>query len=217
MKLAPNKNEKIHIAIVDDQKMILDLLVGSLNTSKHCQVIFSAYDGQKLLDYLENCSQLPDICILDINMPVLNGYDTQLAIHKFWPTMKTLAMSIFEDNDCIAQMLINGANGFISKNLGVVKLEEAILTINKHGRYPVLDTLDTSVLNSKGLPKFTEREKEYLFLTCDGLDIDHIAVKMGVSIRTVGHYRDAVYKKAKVNNRADLILFVHRTGIVMMK
>jgi len=217
MELNSDKTEKIRIALVDDHRWIREFLVNNINLSMDCSVVFSGENGQELLDYLKYCGRLPDLCILDINMPVLNGYDTQLAINKFWPDMKTLVMSIYEDEDCVVQMLKNGANGFVSKNWGLVKLEEAIRSIHKHGCYPVTESQDNLMNNTKGIPTFTDREKEYLFLTCDGRDTEHIAIKMGVSARTVEHYRDAVYHKTKVNNKADLILFVHRTGVVVMK
>lgn len=217
MEPMTNDNKHIRIAIADDHRMIRELLVERINSLKDCKTIFAAIDGQQLLDYLETANELPDLCILDISMPVLNGYDTQNAIKKRWPGMKTLAMSIYEDEDCVVQMLRNGANGFVSKNWEITKLEDAILSIYYHGNYPAEKIPEDHLLQSKGIPTLTEREKEYLTLTCAGMNMEHIAEKMGVSFRTVEHYRDNVYHKLNVTNKTDLFFYVNKTGIVFMK
>jgi DNA-binding NarL/FixJ family response regulator len=151
---------------------------------------------------------------LDINMPQLNGYDTQEYITKHWPEMKTLAMSIYDDPESVEQMVKNGSNGFISKNLPIKLLHEAIMAVYHHGIYPMQNK---TPIHLKGLPLLTEREKEFLTLTCAELNMEETAKKMNISMRTADRYRENVYQKLKVTNKAELIFYVNRTAIVFMK
>jgi len=217
MKQPTTTSKLIRIAIAEDFKMIREMIVANVNALEYCQMVFEAANGQELLDYIEKTEIKLDICILDINMPGVNGYDAQKHIHKHWPGIKTLAMSVFDEPECIAQMLINGANGFISKNSSVQLFQEAILSVYEHGIYPFKEAGQEPLPQSKGLPTLTEREKEYLTLTCAELNVEEIADKMFVSTRTVEHYRDNVYQKTGVTNKADLLFYVMKTGIVFMK
>ena len=207
---------QINIAIADDHTLLRGLIVDNINALPGCQVVLSAAGGDELLQGIEKLTVPPDVCIIDISMPVMNGYDTQLAIKKRWPEMKSLAISIFDDDDCIIEMLRNGADGFVSKQSGVEAIHEALLTVRNGDYY--YDQLPVWSFKSKtSLPMLTEREKEYLTLLCSGLNPEKIAQKMDVTTRTLEHYRDNLYQKTKVNNKADLILYVRKTGIVFMK
>jgi two-component system invasion response regulator UvrY len=206
----------IKIAIADDHQMLRDLIVNNLNSLPDCEVILSAIDGDELLSGLETLEILPDICIIDISMPGLNGYDTQTAIRRQWPNMKTLALSLFDDRKCIIQMLQNGANGFVSKQSPLSRFHEAILAVYHHGSY-LSDGAIKEMHEPNALPILTEREKEYLLLTCSQQSNEEIVQKMGVTLHTIDHYRESVYKKLKVNNKSDLLFYVKKTGIVFMK
>jgi two-component system invasion response regulator UvrY len=205
----------INVAIADDHRMIRDFLVANIGSLDRFAVVAVAENGAELIAALERLDAVPDICIIDISMPIMNGYEAQLIIKKRWPQIKSLAMSIFNEQQCIIQMLQNGSDGFISKNGPPWKIEEALTAIFDDGYYH--GQISQEILNATGkLPKLTEREKEYLTLLCSEVSMDEIAGKMAINIRTVEHYRDNVYRKLQVNNKADVIFYVKKTGIVYM-
>jgi two-component system invasion response regulator UvrY len=96
-------------------------------------------------------------------------------------------------------------------------LLDALLSVYEYGSYHPEITEERSFKQSTGLPFLTKREKEFLTLTCAELKMEDIAINLGIHLRTVEHYRDNVYKKLCVNNKADLIFYVKRTGLVFMK
>jgi len=207
------RHEQISIALADDYAMVRNFLINTINALPGCKVVLAAADGAELIREIEKLLVLPDVCILDISMPRMSGYDTQIAIKRRWPEMKSLALSIYDDMECITEMFKNGAQGFILKDSSEDIIYEAILTVCNGGYY-YKQLPGWSSTQTKRLPQLTEREKEYLTLLCSGLNMEKIAQHMDINIRTVEHYRDNVYKKVNVNNKADLLFYVMRTSIV---
>ena len=161
------QNTPITVVIVDDYGMLRELLVENINSFSECNVVLSAATGKELIEGLEQLEILPDVCIIDISMPKMNGYEVQLVIKERWPEVKSLALSIYDDAACIIQMFKNGANGFVTKQSSPKILHEAILTVfNGDDYYKQLPV--TSFKQTKYLPNFKDRENEFLIQTCQG-------------------------------------------------
>jgi DNA-binding NarL/FixJ family response regulator len=207
----------IRIAIADDHKLLRGFLVEHINSHQDCKVVLSVSDGEELLVELDRIELLPDICVIDINMPVLNGYDTQREIKRRWPDLRTLALSLHDESETVIPMLHLGANGFISKSAAREKIYEALVAIFRKGNYPYAPNGLLGEPGVKEMPMLLAREKEYVNLICSGLNNEEIAQKMCISVRTLEHYRDDVYRKLKVSNKAELILFVNKTRIAFVK
>jgi DNA-binding NarL/FixJ family response regulator len=203
----------IKVAIADDHNMLRTYIAESINVMQGFRVVLSVENGKLLLQGIQSLNDLPDICIIDISMPEMNGYDTQAAIKRKWPEIKSLAISIYDDEDSIVRMLQNGANGFISKQSGPEMIREALTAVFCNGYY--YKQIPDNVLKAvKMLPQLTDKEKEYTLAICAGLSNEAIAQKMNLTVNSLQYYRDAIYRKLNINNRADLICYAKRTGIV---
>lgn len=212
--------EKIRIAIADDHEMVRNGLIGLINDFGDFKVDIQAGNGQELLEQIEKADTFPEICIVDIGMPVMNGYDTVAAIRKKWPFMKILALTMLDDEYCVVKMIANGANGYILKGDNTEKLEEALRTLYKKGAYHT-DLISNQVFQAIAAKKinvadFTDRETDLLKYICSDMTYLQIAEEMGVSVRSVEGYRDNLFKKLHVNSRVSLALFSLRLGIVSL-
>lgn len=214
------KKSPIYIAIADDHAMFRKGVITQLQPYKHIQFIHEAADGQELIEQLSSVQRLPDICLLDISMKPMNGYETANAIRDKWPKMKTIALTMLDDEYCIINMLRNGARSYITKGQDADALLKAIEGVYTHGFYH--EDIDAEIL-SKAMqgesvyPPLIDREREFLPYCCSDLSYREIADKMNASQRTVEGYRDSLCKKFNVKTRTGLASFALFTGLVTEK
>jgi DNA-binding NarL/FixJ family response regulator len=211
---------KIKIAVVDDHQLFrrgLISLVKSLD--ENINVIFEAENGQDLIQKLKTEPE-PDLILLDISMPVMNGFETAQYLQKNHPNIKILVLSMNEDEVSLVKMLNYGVKGFVGKD---IEPEELLLAISKilHGGYYYSDHLTEHLINSlqphqknKIVETLTERELEFLKLACSEKTYKEIAEEMYVSPKTVEGYRDSIYSKLNLKSRVGMCLFAIKTGIV---
>jgi len=206
----------IHIAIADDHVIIRKGVCEIINSFGGFAVDTEASNGEELIKKLQKKEKLPDICIIDINMPVMNGYDTLLNIKKLWPAMKVLVLTMFDNEHTIIKMLTNGANGFILKNSDPKELKKALLTIEEQGYYHAefMSGRFYATLKSNDSPKITDKEMQFLTLCCSDLNYKEIAERMNLSPRTVEGYRDNLFEKLGVRTRTALMMYAITIGIV---
>lgn len=210
------------IALVDDHKLLRDGLASLLREMDH-KVALEAKNGDDFIAQL-NKSPLPDVVLLDINMPVKDGYETALWLKKNKPDIKVLALSMYDDEYAIIKMLKNGARGYILKDADPAELKRAISALDANGFY--YSDLVTGMLihsingNDKNdLPgggSLSDRETGFLKLCCTEMTYKEIADKMCVSPRTVDGYRDDLFEKLGVKSRVGLVLYAIKKGIVKM-
>jgi DNA-binding NarL/FixJ family response regulator len=211
---------KIKIAVVDDHQLFrrgLISLVKSLD--ENINVIFEAENGQDLIQKLK-AEPEPDLILLDISMPVMNGFETAQYLQKNHPNIKILVLSMNEDEVSLVKMLNYGVKGFVGKD---IEPEELLLAISKilHGGYYYSDHLTEHLINSlqphqknKIVETLTDRELEFLKLACSEKTYKEIAEEMYVSPKTVEGYRDSIYSKLNLKSRVGMCLFAIKTGIV---
>ena len=211
------KNKTITLAIADDHTLFRKGLINILNSYKSFTVIIEAGNGKDLIEKLSTCTTLPDICILDIDMRPINGYDAAKEIAQQWPAIKMIALSMYTDEYCIINMLRNGTRGFITKDTEPGELFSALEQLHKKGFYH--DGIDPELLSramQSGLgvvPELTNSEKEFLSLCCSDLHYRDIAPRMNVSERTIDSFRDNLFKKLNVKSRPGLVTFAMLTGL----
>lgn len=210
----------ITLAIADDHE-ILRSGVSQLLSRYGFQVLMEANNGQELIEQLKSAAQLPDICILDINMPEKNGYETLAEIRELWPDMKILALSMYDNEHGIIRMYKSGANGYLLKDSNPKKLEEALKAIYQYDFYhselissEAYRALRSKKKNDQYLPKITDKELEFLALCATDLTYKEMAEKMYLSPRTVERYSEVLYEKLNVRSRSGLVLFALSMGIV---
>jgi two-component system invasion response regulator UvrY len=210
------------ITLVDDHKLLRNGLANLLRELEY-KVLFEADNGTDFIEQLKKYS-VPDVVLLDINMPQMDGYETALWLKKAHPDVKVLALSMYDDEYAIIKMLKNGARGYILKDAEPGELKRAINAVLDKGFYHsdlVTGTLihtinhegDTDHPNVSGL---NAKEIDFLKLVCTEMTYKEIAERMCVSPRTVDGYRDDLFEKLGVKSRVGLVLFAIKNGIVKM-
>lgn len=216
MKQSPTP---IIIAIADDNARFRNGFINIMNIVYPGLFDFSivADNGRDLIEKLHTLQQLPEVILLDINMPVMNGYQTMYAIRKKWPTQKVICLSLFNDDYAIIKMITHGVNGYLMKDMSPHDICEAIETVYNGGRYFAdvpENFLSLSIVELQQLaPNLTEKEMKFLELCATEMKYDEMAEELGISIRTVHSYRDILFKKFKISTRSGLALFATRIGL----
>jgi len=200
---------KILIAIVDDHTLFRNGVAGLMSEFEELQVIFEAGNGQQMQQMLPNHPQ-PQVILMDINMPVMDGYEATGWLKEKYPEIRVLALSMFEDDKAVLKMIRSGACGYVLKESKPRDLLEAIMTINEKGVYineMVSGKLIRSVVDKEETPDFSNRELEFLKLCCSESTYKEIADQMFVSPRTVDNYREALFQKLNIKSRTGLVLY----------
>lgn len=216
--------EKIKVALADDHVLLRNGLAG-LVTKLGYDVLFECNNGKDLVSKL-NKDDLPDIILMDINMPEMDGYDATLWIRNNFPLVHVLALSMYDDENAIIRMLRNGAKGYIMKDADPMELKKAIDdVITKGVHYSELVTgrllhsiyqVDEPSNGTKQMLSLNEREIEFLKLASTEMTYKEIADNMHLSPRTIDGYRDALFEKLNIRNRVGLVLFAIKHSIVQV-
>ncbi|MCB0699627.1 MAG: response regulator transcription factor [Chitinophagales bacterium] len=211
-------NRTIKLVIADDHRLFREGLARLLGGYKEVRTVYEATNGQELIDYLANASELPDVCLMDINMPVLCGYDATKIIREKYPEIKVLALSMYDDEGNVIKMLRSGARGYILKDIAPEKLVEAIQIVHTKGFYES-ELITPNVLRDSKKTKnedssFSDKELVFLKHCCTDSTYKEIALKMDVSERTVDGYRDRLFEKLGVKSRSGVVVEAIRLGLV---
>jgi DNA-binding NarL/FixJ family response regulator len=210
---------KIAVGITDDHQLFLKSLSVLINTFSNFEVILEALNGQELLKKLEVSAPLPEIILIDVNMPVLNGIDTVKQMAAKYPLIKTIALSMKDDDTTIINMIKAGCNAYLQKDIHPDELEKALQQVYDKGIY----NGDSFNINYRRLLKHEENtlqlsEKELLFLklACSDFTYKKIAADMKVAERTVDGYREALFGKLNVQSRVGMVLEAVRRELVRL-
>ncbi|HTC01433.1 MAG TPA: response regulator transcription factor [Ferruginibacter sp.] len=213
-----------NIVLVDDHALLRNGLATLVKSLGH-DVLFEADNGKIFIENLKP-QLLPDIVLLDINMPEMDGYQTANWIKANQPSMKTLALSMYDDENAIIRMLKNGAKGYLLKDSEPSELQDAITAIMNKGYYysdlvsgkliNAINRMDDDGGDLKNLIKLTNREIDFLKYTCTELTYKEIADELCVSPRTVDGYRGDLFEKLHVKSRIGLVIYAIKNGIVIL-
>ena len=200
--------DKIRIAIVDDHTLFRNGVASLMSEFDELQVIFEAENGQQMQQALAKHPS-PDVVLMDINMPVMDGYEATAWLKKNHPDIKVLALSMFEDDLAVIKMIRSGACGYVLKESKPRELLEAIKIIHTKGVYInelVSGKLIRSVADDDEID-ISKKELDFLKYCCSELTYKEIADKMHVSPRTVDNYREALFLKLNLKSRTGLVLY----------
>lgn len=213
-------NQKV--VLVDDHAMLRSGLAGLVRDIGY-DVLFEADNGKDFQEKLDK-ENLPDIVLLDINMKVMDGYETAAWLRKTHPLIKVLALSMYDDENAILKMLRNGARGYILKDNEPAELRAALDAVVHKGYYYselVTGKLIHSI-NKEGdevagnTSKLNDRETEFLRLACSELTYKEIAAQMNLSPRTIDGYRDSLFEKLNIKTRTGLAIYAIKNGLVRL-
>lgn len=214
-----NGTMKIKIGIVDDQKLFVKSLFTLVNTFPRFAAIVDAIHGEDLLKKLAGLQDLPDIILLDVNMPVMDGVQTATRLSEKYPGIKTVALSMKDDDITIIGMLRAGCCAYLLKDIDPDELERALEEIGNKGYY----NGDIANINYRRLilsgqrqekAMLTPRETHFVQLACSELTYKQIAAQMGLAERTIDGYREAVFEKFNVQSRVGMAMEAIRRGLV---
>jgi len=211
------------IALADDHVVMRNGLASLLKDLGYT-ILYEADNGKDFIEKTKK-ERLPDVALLDINMPKMDGYETAAWLKENFPEVKVLALSMYDDDAAIIRMLKNGAKGYILKDSNIADVKSAIDSVLSKGYYyselvtgkliHSINHLDEPAHASiKEMLKLSTREVEFLKLACTEMSYKEIAEKMYLSPRTVEGYRDALFEKLNLKSRVGLVLFAIKNGIV---
>lgn len=220
--------ETIKIILVDDEELFRSGIKFILDREPNINVIFEASNGSELLDYLEKGNTLPDIILMDLKMPTLNGVETTKILNKDYPKLKVIALSSYDSKSFIINMINEGVSSYIVKNSTPQEMIETInkvyikgfhynsltLKVIKEEEFEMGKLKSKSVLDSNFL---TKREKEILELICLENNTAEIADKLCISPRTVDVHRTNMLEKTNSKNVAGLVVFAIQNDLIPLE
>lgn len=217
----------IKIVIVDDHVLLRSGLAGLIAEMGYT-VLYECGNGRELLQKLTT-HEHPDLIIMDINMPIMDGYEATLYLKNNYPDIKVIALSMVDNETSIIRMLRNGARGYILKDSNPEELKTAITAVINKGYY-YSDLVSGNLLHSiqqtitdtdhddiQKVLQLKDRDIEFLKLICSEMTYKEIAEQMSVSPRTIDGYRDELFERLGIKSRIGLILFTIKNGIVHFK
>ena len=210
------------IILVDDHEIFRNGLKMVLGKLKYTKVIAEASNGQEFLDLLKD--HQPDIVLIDIEMPVMNGIEATERALKTHPDLKMIALTMFNEDEYIQSMIDSGVKGFLLKNINKETLDKAIQTVLNGGNYYSEElfnffTKQVSKVDERSkvdIVKFTRREKEILQLVCEGLSNKEIADILFVSERTVVGHKTNLLQKTGCKNTISLMSYAIKNKLVVI-
>jgi DNA-binding NarL/FixJ family response regulator len=207
----------ITIGLVDDHKLFRKGLAELLGNFTGYQIVVESNNGKEILQWLER-NVPPQIMLVDINMPEMDGYETVVRLKQKHPDLPILALSMDDDERSILQMIKAGARGYVLKDADPAELRCAVRDIVEKGVYHS-DLVSSVLLRNVrrevpfGSATLTDRESEFLKLACSEFTYKEIADKMCVAPRTIDGYRETLFEKLGVKSRVGLVLYAVRNGI----
>ena len=216
--------ERPRIVLADDHVLIRHGIKNIIAKEEQLQIVGEVGDGEELLSYLKN--DLPELVILDISMPKINGVDLTRILKKSYPSVKILMLTMHKNKQFFYQAMSAGADGYLIKSDSD---DELLLAINKirNGRtyispYLVDDFTDDvlKAYRNEEVTTFTgltRREKQILSMVVEGHTSKVMAAKLNLSPRTIDHHRSNLLKKFKMKNSVDLVNYAVRNGYVVVE
>jgi len=221
-------DKKIGVLVADDHAIVRSGIVSLLSLSTEFEVVGEAENGRDAIDL--TIRKEPDVILMDIGMPILNGLEATRQIKKLAPHVKVLVLSGYDNDEYILQVIQCGANGYILKSSFIEDLYAAIRSVN-NGQAFFSPSVSKIIIDSyvnrpsssskaghkKPLRPLTSREREILQLIAEGHLHQQIAERLSISVRTVDTHRNNIMKKLDLHDTASLVTYAIKNGIVIMQ
>lgn len=215
---------QISLAIVDDQELFRQGIIALMSKIPQVKLVADASSGGALLQYLANTPTLPDIVLMDMEMPGMNGIELNRALHLQYPDIKVIMLTLYDQGRYVFKMVEEGVCGYLSKSCSMEELQEAITKVYTSGFF-FTDLIKNALQQSSDFRKkqplhfnsnvadLTVREKEIMNLICKEYTNTEIAEKLFISPRTVEGHRNNLLMKTGSKNTAGLVVFAIKHGI----
>lgn len=215
--------QKADIVLVDDHGLLRNGLAGLIESFGEYNILFEADNGKDFIDKLK-IKPSPHAVLMDINMPVMDGYEACLWLKNNRPEIKVLALSMYDNESAVIRMFKAGARGYILKDCDPAELKVALHSLITKGFYysemvtgkliHTINSMDSEDSEAKNITQLSEREISFLKLVCTESTYKEIAEKMFLSPRTIDGYRDDLFQKLNAKTRVGLVMYAIRNGIV---
>lgn len=210
----------IRIIIADDHKLFVDGLVSLFEGADDIVIAGLANTGKEVIDIVKR--ELPDIVLMDIEMPEMDGIEATKNLAGHFPSVKVIALSMYKEGEFIERILKAGASGYVMKNAGKEELLRAIRRVSEGKQYLNEDASDLLIANMKrhenkvfeNHVSLSKREIEIIQLLAEGLTAKNVAAKLNLSYYTIDTHRKNILLKLGVKNTAELIRYAFKHGIV---
>jgi len=222
----------IKVIVCDDQDIVREGLCTILNSDKGIQVLHTTSNGQELIELLEECSEsmeenpLPDIILMDLKMPIMNGIQATRRIRTSFPEIKVLVLTTYDDDEWIMDALRAGASGYLLKDTPKSGLADAIkgtVLGNTYVDPSIAGRLLAFITDAAQLPKnsaandYTERERSILLLIAKGYSNAEIGSELLLSTGTVRNYSSTIFLKLGVSDRTQAAIAALRLGVIRIE
>jgi DNA-binding NarL/FixJ family response regulator len=216
--------QKIKILLADDEVLFRKGISFLLQREENIEIIFEASDGSELIEYLYNNTNHPDIILMDLKMPLINGVEATKQIHHDYPEIKIIALSSYDSKMFVENMLQVGAVAYLVKTATPAKMIETINEVFRKGYHYNKETINEIFESAKSIKTksfldedfLSTREREVLILICQQYSTNEIAEKLFLSPRTVDAHRNNLLLKTQAKNVAGLVVFAIQNGVIEM-
>jgi len=209
---------KHSIVIIDDHILIANALSDLISNFNEFEVLYTCENGKDFQERIRT-KPVPDIILLDISMPIMDGFETSLWLKSMYPDILVMALSMQNDEQSLIQMIKNGSKGYLLKNTKRKELRRALNEMVKKGYFfpdwatsKILTTISDDTINASSKINISDREKEFLKYTPTEMTYKEIADIMCCSHRTIENYRDSLFEKLEVKTRMGLAIYALKNG-----
>lgn len=218
--------QKIKIVLVDDEELFRKGIFFLLQREENIEIIFEASNGDELINYLRQNDNHPDVILMDLKMPLLNGVEATKIIRNDFPEIKIIALTSYNTDSFISNMIKIGASSYLLKNASPAEMISTINQVFEKGFYyneTVFEIINRqNISNFKPKSQYTDivltvREREVLELICQQMSTTEIAEKLFISSRTVEGHRNNLLLKTEAKNVAGLVVFAIQNNIVLIE
>ncbi|MER0442256.1 response regulator transcription factor [Emticicia sp. W12TSBA100-4] len=215
----------INVAIADDQVLFRKGMISIINSFENIQIILEVDNGKALIEAIEVAEVKPDIVLLDLSMPELNGVDTTKILHQHFPEIKIIILSVYSEDRFVTHLMELGVNAYLFKNVEPAEVEKAIWAVIEKDFYfneAFLTAMKNRLTGKKhrlliqdDIPStLTQRELDVLDLICKQYTAQEIANKLFISVRTVDGHRNNLLEKTGMRNTAGLVVFSIKNNLL---
>ncbi len=210
------------VLLADDHTLLRNALASLIDNFAECTVIYQASNGEEVKELIKT-GEIPQVAILDLNMPKMDGYETARWLQQDYPEIKVIVLTMYDSEIALLRLLQVGVRGFLKKDIHPDVLQSAILSVANDGYYYSHETtgkLTTffqrhpSIQTSIEKAMLSEIEIEFLKLASTDMTYKEIATAMKMSPRAIDNYRDTLFEKLGVKSRVGLAIYAVKNGII---
>jgi two-component system, NarL family, invasion response regulator UvrY len=211
----------IKVALADDHTLLRNALAALIDEFGNCKVVCQCGNGEELIQHIQQ-NNAPDVVILDLNMPVMNGYETADWLQQHHPATAILMLTMYDSEIALIRLLHSGVKGFLKKDIHPKELEAAIYSVMQNGYYyshytngKLANLFLKGRNNDMPLNKaiFSEKEIEFIKLSCTELTYKEIAAAMDLNPRAIDNMRDGLFVKLDIKSRVALAMYAMKNGL----